>query len=301
MSITLALPKTAIIGATGFLGGYFLSEHRKIHSDCIGTCENPDEVGFSYFDLAYPEIEPLKLFESFYQEALIFAGLSGISICEKERELARKINVEGVVNLIRKLVDRNIKPIYFSSDMVFDGISGLYDENFPPNPLNEYGRQKAEIEQKIKEICSGKEYLIVRLSKVFALNKGDGTLLDEMASALYSGKIIQTAYDQIFCPTLVLDVVNAVLKLQMKNVTGVVNVGSSEIWSRHDLALALADQMNISRDKIKKISLDDLKEPFIRPRNTSLNTDRLKREISYKSTPIMQCIQTVAENWKGHK
>ena len=88
--------------------------------------------------------------------------------------------------------------------------------------------KKAEVETAIKKISKG-NYLVIRLSKIFSLKKDDGTLLDEMAKILISGKELQAATDQIFCPTLISDLVEIVTILQTRRVTGVINVCSQEI------------------------------------------------------------------------
>ncbi len=215
------------------------------------------------------------------------------------QDRTRRINIEGTLNLIQQLVDEGVKPVFFSSDNVFDGKTGLYDDESLPNPLNEYGRHKAEVELRVKDICQDGNFLIVRMSKVFSLNKGDGTLLDEMASTLHSGGMIQAADDQLFSPVLVSDVVNIVTALQIKNVTGVVNVSSPETWSRYDLALAMAQCMGIGSDWIQRISLDDLPEMFARPKNTTMKIDKMLRETEYEFKPLQYYIKQIAENWRG--
>lgn len=293
------LPKTAIIGATGILGRNFFLEYKKIHPDCIGTSRDRAREGLSYFDLSSPSVAPLKLAENGHQEALISAGISKMAICEQEKELTRKINVEGISALIRQLVNERIKPIFFSSDIVFDGLTGGYDDEALTQPLNEYAMQKAQIESFMKKIFKqNSNCLVVRLSKVFSLCKGDGTLLDEMASILKSGGHIRAAQDQVFCPTFVSDLVEVVKILQMKNATGIINVCSPEAWSRYDIALSLAHYMKINPNRIEKISLNDLNEPYARPKNTSMQIKKLERITDFKFTPMKQCIQKAADIWR---
>ena len=291
------IPKTAIIGATGFIGKAFFVEYRKIHRDCIGTSRDANREDLSFLDLFSPAVAPLKLAESGHREALILAGITKIATCEKEKELTRKINVEGTLDLVGQLFSEGIKPIFFSSDAVFDGVTGLYDEGSLPNPLNEYGRQKGEVESRMKEICTNGNYLIVRLSKAFSFDRGDGTFFDEMAATLKSGGIVRAAYDQIFSPISVLDLVKVVTILQIKGVTGMININPPEIWSRHDLALALANCMGVSSHQVEKISSDDLQETFKRPKNTSMKADKIIRATGYQFTPTIQYIERIAQSW----
>ncbi len=290
------LPKTVIIGATGLLGKDFLGVHRSIHPDCVGTTRNPARKDFAYLDLSSPDIAPLKLAASGYQDALILAGISKIATCQDNKELSRKINYTGTLDLIQQLVKEGIKPIFFSSDYVFNGKSGNYDDEAIPDPLNEYGRHKAGIEVYMQQKCQGK-YLVVRLSKIFSLEKGNGTIFDEMASMLSSGGTVWAASDQIFSLTLISDLVKVVTALQRNNATGIYNICSPEVWSRYDLALRMAECLGVAPAKVAKISLDELGESFARPKNTSMVTKRLDRDINYKFTPIIRCIRKIAENW----
>jgi dTDP-4-dehydrorhamnose reductase len=289
------IPKTVVIGANGFLGRNFLLSYKSIYPDCVGTTRHPEDPNF--LDLVNPDISSLQLSKKGYQQALILAAMPNIAICENEKDRTRKVNVDGTLSLIRQLVKEKIRPIFASTDCIFDGIVGSYEDETPPNPIIEYGKQKSEVEKQIKEICDH-NYLTIRLSKVFSLVKGDGSLLDEMASTLASGGIIQAAYNQVFCPTLVSDLISVVLKMQEKNFKETFNVCSPEKWSRYDLAMKLAGAMNRNADKVKRISLDDLGESFRRPKNTTLSVERLQEAIDFDFTPIDQSIMNVAQNWK---
>ncbi len=290
-----SIPKTVVIGANSFLGKKFLLAYRAFYPDCIGTTRHND--GPHFLNLVNPDISSLQLSNKGYQEAIILAAMPNIAICENEKDRTRRVNVDGTLSLIRQLVNEEIMPIFTSTDCVFDGVVGSYEDDAPPHPIIEYGKQKSEIEKQMKDIC-GYNYLTIRLSKVFSLVKGDGSLLDEMAYILTSGNTIQAAYDQLFCPTLISDLINVVLKIQEKNLKGTINVCSPESWSRYDLATKLANVMNRNADKIKRISLDDLKESFARPKNTTLCVKKLQETIDFSFTPVDQCIKNVAQNWK---
>ena len=201
--------------------------------------------------------------------------------------------------LIKQLVGEGIKPIIFSSDMVFDGTLGNYNEDSPLKPLNAYGWFKSELEAYMREKCNGR-YLIFRLGKVLNLEKNSGSILDEMASTLVSGKVVRAAHDQIFNLAPIQDLISVVLTLQKKDACGVYNVCSPEVWSRYDLALQMAESLEIDKSKIQKISLDDLIEPFKRPKNTSMSTKKLHQEIGFTFTSIRGCVHQVAENWKSN-
>ena len=289
------LPKTAIIGATGYIGRELFLLHRKLHPDCIGTYRNQEKEDLKHLDLLDCNIAPLNLAQTGYKDAIITAGVSKLYVCEQEKEYSTQIT-KGTLKLIEQLAKEGIKPIYISSDAVFDGHTGKYSDDARTNPLNEYGKQKDEIEKAIRKIC-GNNYLIARIGKVFTLEKGDGGIFDEMASILISGGKIKAAHDQIFSPTLLSDFLKAMSLLQAKKITGTFNISSPEVWSRYDLALEVAKSLRISPARVERVSLDDLQEIIVRPKNTSMNVQKFLKETGYKFTPISECIKKIAKKW----
>lgn len=194
-------------------------------------------------------------------------------------------------------MDRGIVPIFFSTDYVFDGKKGGYTETSKAHSLNEYGRQKALLQEKLQQAC-GENFLLIRPSKVYGLEKGDKTLLDEMAQSFIQEKKVRAAYDQIFCPILIDDLVRAVMHLQEKNCRGIYNIAGSDVISRFEIAKALAREMNVDESLVEMISLNDLKEPFLRPTNTSLNCDKFLQFSKMTMQPLSKSICRVASNYR---
>jgi len=298
-SVSRDLPKTVIIGASGFLGNAFLSSYRTVHPDSIGTIRHSvksDLDNHVRLDLLAPNIDKMKLYQKGHRQALIFASVSKLMECENNMVNSRQINVTGTIELIRQLREEGIRPIFASSDIVFDGEKGGYLENDPPSPLNEYGNQKAEIEFRLQEICKD-DYLVIRLSKAFSLNKGDGTLIDEMASRLKHGETLREAFDLIFCPLLITDLIQSVAILQTNDTTGIVNVCGSEPWSRFDLAVSVAKNMNIDPARVAKVSLGELNLGCRRPKDISMVNIRCIAATGFSFTPIKACVRQIANNW----
>lgn len=284
--------RTAIIGAGGYLGRHLLAAFRAFDPDALGV--NVVSPGTHHLDLAAPDIRPLKLRESGYRYAIITAAVTGLVRCEREKEYTRARNVAGTLELARQLTEEGVIPVYFSTDNVFDGREGGYVDEAPTNPQNEYGAQKAEVERRLPEVSRGR-CLIARLGKVFGLIRGDRTLLDEMAGRLTGGQEVAAARDQIFCPVLIGDVVRVVLGLQAVGATGLFNVCGPEVWSRFDLAQALAHALDVAPHLIRGISLDDLKEPFRRLKRGDLVCRRLRATLALEFQPMTACIASIAQ------
>lgn len=292
-------PKTAVIGAGGFLGRQLLAAYRTDYPDTLGTLREPSG-GEPRLDLAAVDIAPLRLAEAGYEAAIITAGLTNVAACQRDAQFAVSRNVTGTLRLAGQLAELGIKTVFLSSDYVFDGIDGGYDDDAVLRPLNVYGACKAQVERRLPDVC-GENYLIVRLSKVFGLAAGDGTLLDEMAAQLLQGKVVRAAADQVFCPTYVNDVVRAILSLQAAGGRGTYNVCAPEAWCRADLATKVAAAIGAPPKLVETISLSDLGEGFARPRRTDMKCRKLAAAcpphapIEFRS--IRACIELVAAHY----
>jgi dTDP-4-dehydrorhamnose reductase len=292
-------PKTAIIGAGGFLGRELLMAYRARHPDALGTWREPT-VGEPRLDLAAADVAPLRLAETGHQAAIIAAGMTNVAACQRDAQFAFSRNVTGTLRLASQLAALGLQTIFLSSDYVFDGARGGYDDDATQRPLNVYGACKAQVERKLPEVCGG-NFLVVRLSKVFGLAPGDGTLLDEMAARLSQDRPVRAATDQVFCPTYVGDVVRAVLSLQAAGARGIVNVCAAEVWRRSDLAIALAGALGAAPALVEEITLRDLGEGFVRPRRTDMQCTKLTAACSPHAPigfrPIRACLEEMAAHY----
>ena len=214
--------------------------------------------------------------------------------CERDPVGSSRVNVAGTLELARRLSGRGIVPVFLSSDYVFAGTDPAgYADDSETNPTTEYGRQKAEVEAALA--ASGRPFTVLRLSKVFGLTRGDGTLLDEMAAKLTAGGIVSAATDQVFCPAWVGDVVRAAIAVQRAGLRGVVNLVPAEAWSRYDLAVELAKAVGARESQVRPISLDDL--PGVRrPKCTKLIPTPA---VPFAFTPVRECIRRLAQEYAG--
>lgn len=208
------------------------------------------------------------------EQALLCAGVTRIAACEEDPAATRRVNVDGTLRLAEALSRLGLTVVWFSSDYVFDGLAESYADDAPSSPLNEYGRQKAEVERRLPEVCGG-NCLVLRLGKVYGTTPGDGSLLDEMAALLLSGREVRAARDQIFCQVHVEDLAAAVLALQEEGARGLFNLCAPGARSRLDIARLVARTFGAPEALVRAISLDDLDERFQRPKRVVLEARRL--------------------------
>jgi dTDP-4-dehydrorhamnose reductase len=294
----LDVPQTLIIGADGLVGRHLLAAYRKLFPKTMGTTRRrPLSTGLAYLDLAEPNLAELPLESGGYRAAIIAAAATKVDQCHRDPETTRQVNVAGMMSLIEQLWSRDMLPIFMSSDYVFDGTSpaGCVDDA-PLCPNTEYGRQKAAVEEWLS--ASGKPYLVCRLSKTYGLERGDGTMLDEIAGKLAAGQSFSAAHDQAFCPTFAGDLPAVFMELQARQIRGVVNLCTAQSWTRYDVAQAVARELGASASLIRRISLDDLPGHVTRPKNTSLIPVRLQRETTAKFVSLEDALPRLAAQYR---
>jgi len=135
-----------ITGAGGLIGNYLVQTASKFAPQ------------FSIRALARADLELMDfgaVREAFQKEspAMVIhcAALANTPACEKNPELARTLNVEVTKVMAELAVD--IPFIFFSTDLVFDGRAGNYDESAAVNPLSAYAKTKVEAESFVLARC----------------------------------------------------------------------------------------------------------------------------------------------------
>ena len=150
--------KTAVIGASGYLGRHLWQSYRRVFPDCLGTGFSNVELGLQRFDIRDPEVTPLKLEETGHQAVLIASARANINYCQQEPSAAYAVNVTGTLELMRRLGRTPLQVIFLSSDYVFKGASGDYDDDEYGGVNNferegEHGNTRAIITKSISQQC----------------------------------------------------------------------------------------------------------------------------------------------------
>lgn len=146
--------KILITGGTGILG----KELKKIFPDSL--IPNRNELDVS------DQKSVFNFFEKHEIDIIIHtAALTSVRQCETEKESSWSTNVKGTENLVNacKNFCPDSKFVYVSTACVFDGHTGMYDENSIPHPENFYALTKLLGEQHVSTL---KNFLIIRTNFV---------------------------------------------------------------------------------------------------------------------------------------
>jgi dTDP-4-dehydrorhamnose reductase len=136
-------------------------------------------------------------------------------------------NADGAANVAR--VASGARLVHLSTDVVFSGRKGApYLEQDEPDPVTDYGRSKAEAEQRVA--AAHPEALIVRTSLIYG---GAEPSKHELAARDPDRSFYE---DEIRNPVQVGDLAAALLELLELDVSGVLHVAGADAVSRAEFA-----------------------------------------------------------------
>lgn len=192
--------------------------------------------------------------------------------CELEPETTGAINVDGTANLARAAAAAGALFVFFSSDYVFDGTRAPYEEDDPPDPVNEYGHQKVRAESIVRSL---EAHLVCRVSGVFGVEPARKNFVYKVVDRLSGGQTVRVANDQILCPTAAADLAVGVVALVQRGARGVVHAAGPDALTRVDFARRIARAFELDERRIEGVPTSTLGLVARRPPNTALRTDRL--------------------------
>ncbi|MBI4181426.1 MAG: dTDP-4-dehydrorhamnose reductase [Candidatus Aenigmarchaeota archaeon] len=193
------------------------------------------------------------------------ASLTQVDLCERERELARQVNVDATQVLAEACREVGAFLVYFSTDFVFDGERGGYAPTDQPSPVNYYGLTKLQGEA----FCQGG--LIARTSVVYSPHPHSFNFARWVVDELRAGKALRIVTDQVASPSLSSNIAAAALELAERRLPGILHLAGSEAISRHDFALRIAKEFRLDRSLITPILTEALQQLARRPKDSSLD------------------------------
>ena len=204
-----------------------------------------------------------------------------LDICERDNEHANKIH-RDVTSVLSSHNPAKTKLVYISTDSVFDGISGNYSEEDKVHPLNFYAASKFNGVEAAR--ARRQNYLILR-TNIYGFKKNKGNSLFEwIAGKLSAGETITGFDDLIFNPLYTGQLASLILDLLKTDYCGTLNAGCSDFISKYQFAVDVANEFGWDTSLIMRGSSDQFPSKLARPKNTTLNTNKLRQIAGYVPT-----------------
>lgn len=287
-----------VIGASGFFGGRLLA---LLGDRGVGTFRGHGFAEGIGFDATRQRIgSVLDACEFAFDHAFIPFGTIDMEGCARDPAGTAAVNVVAVLQVLHDLIERGVKPVFVSTDYVFDGDRALWREDDRASPRMSYGAQKLAVEAWLG--TRQEPWLVVRLSKVVSGRRDVHGQIGQWVNEIIAGKPQTCAADQFYSPGFVDDLASATLRLAQTGARGLFHVAGPERFSRLQLLGLLAEEIERVRPgvvpPITPGRLHDM--PFLekRPLDTSLCIDKLLAATDWRFTSMGElCRETAAQHF----
>lgn len=205
------------------------------------------------------------------------AALTRSLECQANPERASKINVAATALLAELAAE--VPFVFLSSDLVFDGSQGKYDELAPVHPLSVYAQTKVAAE---KIVLTNPKHTVVRTSLNGGVSPtGDRGFNEQIRKSWESGKTLTLFTDEFRCPIAAGVTARAILELVEQNRPGLYHLAGSHRLSRWQIGKLLAERWPQLNPKIVPGSAADYPGAPRSP-DTSLNCAKIQRLLSFR-------------------
>lgn len=220
--------RIGVTGAAGQLG------RELIRRGCVAI--DADVTDGNALRQALAEVEPHVIVHC--------AAITDVDGCEWTPEEAARVNTGGTYNVALCF---NGPIVYISTDYVFAGVLGPYNEFALPNPINIYGWSKHGGEL-VLQARRDLDDLIVRTTVLYSYDSTN--FVTKVLTKLQAGNKVQLPERMWGSPTYVPHLVEAILAAIRRGESGVLNLAGMNVISRYQFGQWIADEWGLDKDLI---------------------------------------------------
>ncbi|MEY4646172.1 MAG: dTDP-4-dehydrorhamnose reductase [Bacteroidota bacterium] len=297
------MKKTILItGSNGLLGQKLvdlLSKEENIQLIATAKGENrlPNLEGYVYQSLDITDSQQVnEVFAAFKPQIVIHtAAMTNVDTCESDLEGCESLNVKAVEYLVNACEKQGSFLCHLSTDFIFDGADGPYDEEATPNPISIYGESKLKAEKIIQ--ASSIRWAIARTVLVFGIvpDMSRTNIILWVKKSLEEGKQINVVTDQFRTPTLAEDLAMGCWLIAQKEAEGIFNISGEELLTPYEMAIQTAEYFHLPKELIKPADSSTFTQPAKRPPRTGFILDKAKRVLGYQPRSFNEGIALLAK------
>ncbi len=297
------MKKTILItGSNGLLGQKLidlLSQESGINLIATARCENrlPNQEGYTYQTLDITDPKAVEDVFATYKPQIVIhtAAMTNVDTCEHELCECEALNVKAVEYIVSACTKHHSFLCHLSTDFIFDGEAGPYDEEAIPNPISVYGETKLKAEQIIQ--ASSIRWAIARTVLVFGIvpDMSRTNIILWVKKSLEEGKQINVVTDQFRTPTLAEDLAIGCWLIAQKEAEGIFNISGDELLTPYEMAIKTAEFFHLPKELIKPADSSTFSQPAKRPPRTGFILTKAKNMLGYKPRTFSEGIALMAK------
>jgi len=295
-----------ITGSNGLLGQKILKnlvdQNSKVIATSKGKNRNKDSNHYTYESLDITNEKEVSQVLNLHQPDVVFntAAMTNVDLCEDERVLCDKLNVDAVGFLANLCLEIDAHLIHISTDFIFDGEDGPYSEKDIPNPLSYYGKSKYKSEKLLNNhLCKSS---ILRTIVLFGVaeNLTKSNIVLWVKDQLENLNKINIIDDEFRAPTLAEDLAEACVLVAKKKAFGIFHICGKDLMSIYDMVVVIANFYNFDVRLINRISTKTLNQKAQRPPKTGFILDKAINKLGYNPHSFEECLIIIDEQLKNN-
>lgn len=252
--------RIGVIGGNGMLGSHLI----KFLSNKGFNAVNLSKPLFNLTE-AHHIIDTIPQFDC----VVNCGAYTNVDKAETEQFLAKQVNCLSMKYLGMITNQHKIPLVHISTDYVFDGEDGNYNELSPTNPINVYGKTKLDGEKLLME--NNPDAMILRVQWTYGDNGNH--FIKKIIANCEKNHTIKVVDDQIGSPTSVECVSRAIQAMITNPCGGIYHYRSLNSCSRYDVACFIKNILSLDNEIIP-CKTSDFILPAKRPLNTTLNCQK---------------------------
>lgn len=289
--------RVLVTGSNGLLGQKLIEllsaePTVELHATGRGLNRAP-EGNYEYHQVDLTEEGALyNLFQQEQPDAVIHtAAMTHVDECELNPEECYLQNVSVVESIVRACESFDVFLVHLSTDFIFDGESGPYDEEAKPNPLSHYGKSKLDAEKVILE--SSVRAAMARTVLVYGHVPGmsRSNIILWVKKSLEESTEIKLITDQWRMPTLAEDLAMGCWLMAKKKAEGVFNISGPDLLNPYEMALEVAEVFGLDKSFIKPVDGSVFTQPAARPPRTELILDKARNVLGYNPRTFREGVE----------
>jgi len=285
--MTNSMKKLLITGANGYVAGSIIQQATGYEVFGIARSEKPVVTGnMKYGQLDLLDAEQLTgLIQKIKPDAVIHcAAVASIDFCENNPAIAAQVNVGITQTIASACLLTNAKMIFCSTDTVFNGKKGNYNETDLPDPVNVYAKTKAKAEELVLD--ASPLHVVARLALVTGLpvlGRGN-SFLPELIEKLTNNIKIQSPQNEIRTPIDIITLGKALLELAGNEFSGIIHLAGNTKINRYEMVKQTTALLGFSPELIIPSNSNAIPGRAPRPDDVSMDNTKAKQVLK---TPML--------------
>jgi len=190
------------------------------------------------------------------------AAWTDVDGCARDPQKAHRVNALGTRNVAQACARVGAAMVYISTNEVFDGTaSEPYAEDADLNPINAYGRSKANGEWFARHVVQ--HYVIVRTAWLYA--PGGRNFPHRIVQLADERGALQVVEDEVSNPTYAPDLAAALAALVRRGAWGIYHLVNEGYCSRYDFAREILRLSGRGHVPVEPIRLADFQRASTPP------------------------------------